>query len=74
MSIVRKTIGLAVLAAGIVLLVFAYQASHSMASDVSRAFTGNPTDRAMWLMIGGVACVVAGLGTVFLPFGPGRRR
>ncbi|MGA7964539.1 MAG: DUF3185 family protein [Gammaproteobacteria bacterium] len=67
MPAIRKVIGLALLVAGIVLLVFAYQASHSAASDVSRFVTGNPTDRAMWLMIGGIVCVVVGLGATLLP-------
>lgn len=56
-----------VLAAGIALLVFAYNASHSTASHITRTFTGNPTDRAMWLMIWGIVCVVLGLGVAFLP-------
>lgn len=67
MSALRKLIGLAILVAGVVLLVFAYNASHSTASEVSRVFTGNPTDHAMWLMISGIVCVVVGLGATFLP-------
>lgn len=67
MPAIRKIVGLAVLAAGIVLLVFAHNASHSTASQVTRVFTGNPTDKAMWLLIVGIVCVVAGLGAVFLP-------
>ena len=67
MPAIRKIVGLAILAAGIVLLVFAYNASHSTASHVTRVFTGNPTDKAMWLLIVGIVCVVVGLGAVFLP-------
>ena len=56
----NKAIGLALLAVGIVLLVFGFNASDSASSSVSRAFTGSPTNKAMWLMIGGVASVIVG--------------
>ena len=57
----NKIVGFALLALGIVLLVFGFNASNSFGSDVSRAFTGNPTDRSMWLIGGGALAVVAGL-------------
>jgi multisubunit Na+/H+ antiporter MnhB subunit len=53
--------GLVVLALGIVLLIFGFNESQSLSSDVSRFFTGNPTDRAVWMLIGGVIAVLAGL-------------
>lgn len=67
MTVIRRIVGLALVAGGIVLLVFAHNASHSMSSDISRVFTGNPTDRVMWLMVGGIVCLVAGLGATLLP-------
>ncbi len=67
MPAIRRIIGLAFIAGGIVLLVFAHNASHSAASDISRVFTGNPTDRTMWLMTGGIICLVAGAGAAMLP-------
>ena len=57
----NNIVGLAVFAAGIVLLIFGFNASHSFSSDVSRFFTGNPTDKSMWLLIGGAAAVIIGL-------------
>jgi uncharacterized membrane protein len=57
----NNIVGLALLALGVVLLVFGFNESHSFSSDVSRTFTGNPTDRSMWLIIGGAAAVVVGL-------------
>ncbi len=54
--------GLALFALGIVLLIFGFNESRSFASDVSRLFTGNPTDRSVWLVIGGAVAVIAGLG------------
>ena len=57
----NAVIGLAVLALGIVLLIFGYNESHSLNSDVSRFFSGNPTDKSMWLIIGGIIAVICGL-------------
>jgi hypothetical protein len=57
----NNVVGLAILAVGIVLLIFGFNASHSFSSDVSRFFTGNPTDKSIWLLIGGAAAVVVGL-------------
>jgi len=54
--------GLTLLALGIVLLILGFNASHSFNSDVSRAFTGNPTDKSIWFLAGGAVAVVAGLG------------
>lgn len=59
----RLPIGLVLLVVGIILLVLGIQAGDSFASNVSKAFTGNPTDRAVWLTIGGVVCICAGIGT-----------
>ena len=57
----NSIVGLAILALGVVLLIFGFNESHSFSSDVSRAFTGNPTDRSMWMIVGGIVSVVAGL-------------
>ena len=61
----NKIVGLALFAAGIVLLIFGLNESHSFSSDVSRAFTGNPTDRSMWLLIGGAVAIIVGLVVAF---------
>jgi hypothetical protein len=57
----NKPLSLALLAGGIVLIVFGVNASNSLGSDVSRFFTGSPTDKAMWLLVGGALAAVAGL-------------
>jgi hypothetical protein len=57
----NKAIGIALLAVGAVLIIFGINESQSFASDVSRFFTGNPTDRAMWFMIGGAVAALVGL-------------
>ena len=59
----NKPISLALLVGGIVLIVYGIAASDSTASGVSRFFTGNPTDKTMWLLIGGaIATIVGGSG------------
>jgi len=58
----NKTISLALLIVGIILLISGVAASDSAASGISRFFTGNPTDKTMWLMIGGLVAVVVGGG------------
>lgn len=57
----NNVVGILLLAVGVALLIFGFNASHSFSSDVSRFFTGNPTDKSMWLLIGGAAAVVVGL-------------
>ena len=61
----NKPMSAALLVGGIVLIVFGISAADSFSSDVSRFFTGSPTDKAMWMLIGGsVAAVVGLLGTL----------
>jgi hypothetical protein len=50
---------------GVVLLIFGISASQSFSSDVSRFFTGSPTDKAVWMTIGGAAALIIGLFGVF---------
>lgn len=57
----NKIIALALLAGGVVLIVFGIQAMDSLSSDVSRFFTGSPTNKAVWMLIGGVVATITGL-------------
>lgn len=57
----NKLVSLALLAGGIVLIVVGVNATNSFSSDVSRFFTGSPTDKAVWMLIGGVVAAVLGL-------------
>ena len=61
MSSMFSILGLGVFAAGIVLLIFGFNETHSFSSDISRMFTGNPTEHSIWLLVGGIVAVVAGL-------------
>ena len=62
----NKIASLALLAGGIVLIVIGTNATNSFGSDVSRFFTGSPTDKAVWMLIGGIVASVVGLATLLL--------
>ncbi|MGD1045121.1 MAG: DUF3185 family protein [Bacteroidota bacterium] len=57
----NKAISLAVLAGGILLLIFGISAYDSSSSDVSRFFTGSATDKSIWMLVGGIVATVLGL-------------
>ena len=57
----NKPISLALLVVGIVLIVLGINATNSFSSDVSRFFTGSPTDKAVWMLIGGIVAAIIGL-------------
>lgn len=60
----NKAIGIAMLVVGVILVGYGISAADSFASDISRFFTGQPTDRTMWLTLGGVALIIiGGVGT-----------
>jgi hypothetical protein len=59
----NKPMGIALLAAGILLIIFGIDASDSIGSDFSRFFTGTPTDKSMWLLLGGMISLMLGLTT-----------
>jgi Protein of unknown function (DUF3185) len=58
---VNRIVSLALLTAGVVLIFIGINAMNSFSSDVSRFFTGSPTDKAVWMLIGGVLAAVVGL-------------
>lgn len=59
----NKPMNIALVVIGIILLVMGLNASDSLASGFSEFFTGSPTDKAIWLIIGGVAAlIIGGLG------------
>ena len=55
-----KGIGIALLVVGIALITYGFDASDSVSSDVSRTFTGAPTNKTMWLLLGGTASAIVG--------------
>ena len=57
----NKIVSLALLVGGVVLMIIGINAMNSFSSDVSRFFTGSPTDKAVWMLIGGVVAAIIGL-------------
>jgi hypothetical protein len=57
----NKAFSIALLVGGIVLMIIGINATNSFGSDVSRFFTGSPTDKSIWLLIGGIVASVVGL-------------
>ena len=58
----NKSVSLALLAGGIVLLILGINANDSTSSDISRFFTGSGTDKSTWMLVGGVIATILGLG------------
>ena len=65
----NKGIGIALLVVGVVLIFFGFNASDSVSSDVSRAFTGAPTNKTLWMLLGGSAAAIVGAVMTFRPSG-----
>lgn len=62
----NRIVSIVLFVVGIVLIVFGISAVDSFSSDMSRFFTGAPTDKAIWMLIGGVILAVIGLsGTLW---------
>jgi hypothetical protein len=57
----NKVTGAICLAAGIVLLLWGHHVSQSVDSQVKNLFTGSPTDKAIYLYLGGVVLLAAGI-------------
>ena len=59
----NKALSFALLAAGILLVIFGIDAYDSTSSDISRIFTGSATDKSIWLLVsGGVATIIGLVG------------
>ena len=61
----NKIASLALLVGGVVLIVIGINATNSFSSDVSRFFTGSPTDKAVWMLIAGSVAAIVGLAGAF---------
>jgi len=62
----NRGVFLALLVLGIVLLVLGVIETDSVSSAFSRLFTGEPTDKAIWYLIGGGLAAAAGLGGLMI--------
>jgi uncharacterized membrane protein YidH (DUF202 family) len=66
-----KAISIALIVGGVLLLYFGGQAFNSVSSEVSRVFTGSPSNKAIMLIVGGVVATLAGITGMALS---GRKR
>jgi len=57
----NKGISVALLIVGVLLVVWGVSAFDSASSDVSQVLTGSPTNKAIWLLVGGIIAGVVGL-------------
>jgi hypothetical protein len=62
----NKLISLAILAGGIVLVIFGVTTTNSFSSDVSRFFTDSHSDKAIWMFMCGIVAIVIGLSGLTL--------
>lgn len=67
----NKAIGIALLVVGLILAVYGINASDSASSGISRIFTGAPTNKALWLLLGGIGSAIVGAVFIFRPSGKG---
>lgn len=69
----NKALGIALVVVGVVLIVYGIDASNSVSSNVARTFTGAPTNKALWLLLGGIAAAIIGALLTFMGFGRARK-
>jgi len=62
----NKALGIALLVVGVGLIGYGLSASDSFSSGISRAFTGAPTNKTLWLLLGGIASAIIGGVTMFM--------
>ena len=56
----NRALSIAILVAGIVLLIFGINAHDSIASSAKEVVTGTPTDKSIWLIVLGVVGILVG--------------
>lgn len=67
----NRSLSIAFLVVGVILMIMGMSSMDSFSSDVSRFFTGSPTDKSVWLLIGGLVLTIIGAGG-FYSFSRGR--
>ncbi len=62
----NRALSIAILIAGVVLLVFGINAQDSVASSAKEIVTGTPSDKSIWLIVLGIiGIIVGGLSSMF---------
>ncbi len=57
----KRILGVGLIIGGMILLVNGYNMYNSLGSQVNEFLTGSPSDEALWYLIGGGLCTVAGI-------------
>ena len=65
----QRIAGIVLLAVGILLALWGVNASNSVGSSFSRLFTGAPTDKSIYLLVGGVVAAIVGAAMAWFPRG-----
>jgi len=63
----NRAAGIAVLVVGILLVGWGINASNALSSGITRIFTGSPTNRAIYLMVGGAVLAIVGASMAWNP-------
>ena len=61
----QKAIGVACLLVGVLLLAWGHNMSQSVSSQLKEAFTGSPTDKAIYFYIAGLVLTILGAFRIF---------
>lgn len=61
MKLMNRLVSTALLVGGVALIIYGINASNSIGSSFSRMFNGSPTDKSIWLLIGGATAAIIGL-------------
>lgn len=56
-----KIVSIILIAVGVILLVYGFSAADSISSGFSELFTGSPSDKAIWLQLGGAVALIIGI-------------
>ena len=62
-----RVVGFALLILGAILLALGYQGAHTVGDRLKHAFTGDFSDRTVFLLLGGGVLVVIGLLSSLMP-------
>ena len=65
MMVMNRAIGVTLLVVGIPRIMHGFNASDSVISDVSHIVNGAPTNKTIWLLLGGSSSVALGMAMIF---------
>lgn len=61
----NRILSLVLLIGGVILITYGVAASESIGNTFSRLFTGAPTDKTIWLLVGGFVAALIGAAGFF---------